>query len=273
MKTEIKDKEETMEDNKNIDWKELDQKKDKWGKPLNLIPKADQATQAGYYEKWLRKPNEYEPSEEDIWCELQLQALSVWEPLKWEFDLGWFKKEIKQYDDKWVPYLRREGVTNDREGLCLMGMPGDKCSDSLSMPEARRRHNKKLWEIDFNAKTELYNDLESLHDMLEYFQPLGRTMLVKSNAGGWFPPHKDQPNLTRDTFRIVAFLSRTTQHDAYEWEMDGHRWPITPGKAYYVDTRKTHRTHSWMNNSIHLVVNVPKTWENVMKLISVTQNY
>ena len=55
--------------------------------------------------------------------------------------------------------------------------------------------------------------------------------------------------------------------------MAGQKWPITPGKAYYVDTRKTHRTHSWFNNSLHLVVNVPKTWENVMKLMSVTQNY
>ena len=98
-------------------------------------------------------------------------------------------------------------------------------------------------------------------------------MLVNTHAGGWFPPHKDQPQLTRDTFRIVAFLSRATQHDAYEWEMAGKKWPITPGKAYYVDTRKTHRTHSWFNNSIHLVVNVPKTWENVIKLMSVTQNY
>ena len=86
--------------------------------------------------------------------------------------------------------------------------------------------------------------------MLEFFQPLGRTMIVNTHAGGWFPPHKDNPQLTRSTFRIVAFLSRATQHDAYEWEMAGQKWPITPGKAYYVDTRKTHRTHSWFNNSL-----------------------
>lgn len=254
--------------------KDLDlQKFDKDGNPLNLIPKSNQAKQGNYYAKWLESPEKFEPTPEDIKCELQLQALSSWEPLKFEFDLGWFKKELKEYDDKWVPYLRREGVTNDREGLCLMGMPGDSYNDGLSMPEARKRHGRKLQEVDFNAPTALYHDLESLHEMLDFFQPLGRTMLVKTNAGGWFPPHKDQPHLTRDTFRIVAFLSRTTAHDAYEWQMDGHIWPIQPGKAYYVDTRKTHRTHSWMNNSIHLVVNVPKTWENVMKLLSVTQNY
>ena len=247
---------------------------DKDGKPIELIAKANQNQQGNYYQKWLDSDKtKFEPTPEDLKCELQLSALDVWEPLKYEFDLGHFKKQMAKYEDKWVPYLRREGVVNNREGLCLMGMPGDSYNDGLSMPEARRRHGRKLDECDFNAPTELYNDLTSLHPMLEYFQPLGRTMIVNTHAGGWFPPHKDNPQLTRSTFRIVAFLSRATQHDAYEWEMAGQKWPITPGKAYYVDTRKTHRTHSWFNNSLHLVVNVPKTWENVMKLMSVTQNY
>ena len=42
-----------------------------------------------------------EPSAEDIKCELQLQALSTVEPLKWEIDLVGLK-EIKAYEDKWV---------------------------------------------------------------------------------------------------------------------------------------------------------------------------
>lgn len=247
---------------------------DKNGDAIQLIPKANGNIQGNYYEKWLESNRtRFEPTPEDIKCELQLQALSVWEPLRWEFDLGLLRKQLAKYEDKWVPYLRREGVTNDRDGLALMGVPGDDYNDGLSMPEARRRHGRPLTELDFSAKTELYHDLTALHPMLEYFQPLGRAMLVRTHAGGWFPPHKDQPELTRNCFRICAFLSRATQHDAYQWEMDGHIWPITPGKAYYVDTRKTHRTHSWFNNSLHLIVNVPKTWENVLKLMSVTQNY
>ena len=60
---------------------------------------TNQAKQAGYHEKWLKNPEEWEPTAEDIKCELQLQALSAVEPLKWEIDLGWFKKQIKEYDD------------------------------------------------------------------------------------------------------------------------------------------------------------------------------
>lgn len=256
---------------KNIDYSKVD----KNGNELkNIMPKANQKAQAGYYDKWLASgQTRYEPTDEDIKCELQLQALSAWEPLKWEIDLGWFKNNIKKYDDRWVPYLRREGVVNNRTGLCIMGLPGDKCNDSLSMPEAVKRSGRKLTELDFDTPTELYYDLESLHDLLDYWKPLGRTMLVNCGAGGWFPPHKDSPMLTRETFRVVAFLSNNVGHDAYEWQMDGHIWPIKPGGVYYVDTRKTHRTHAWKNNSIHLVMNIPKTWENVLKLMSATMNF
>lgn len=246
---------------------------DKNGNPLNLMSKAQRIKQANYHEKWLENPEKFEPTEEDIKCELQLSALSVFEPLEFNIDFGKFKKEIEPWDDKWVPYLRREGISNDREALCLMGLEGDEPYDSLSMPEARKRVGRNLKETDFNVPTRLYKDLTCLHPLLEYFQPLGRTKIVKTNKGGWFPPHKDAPMLTRNVFRIVAFIGSSVDHESYEWEMDGRRWPIKPNRVYYVDTRKTHRTHSWQDSSIHLIVNVPKTWENVMKLMSVTKYF
>ena len=130
-----------------------------------------------------------------------------------------------------------------------------------------------LTELDFNEPTQLYKDCKSLHPLLDYWKPLGRTIIVNSGAGGWFPPHKDQPMLTRNTFRVCAFVSKNVGHDAYEWVSDGHTWPVKSGGVYYIDTRKTHRTHSWKPDSMHLVMNIPKTWENVMKLMSATLNY
>lgn len=255
----------------------MDLKKfDKNGNPLNLTPQSDPNKQGNYHAKWLNNPNRYEPTPEDIKCELQLQALGDFEPLSFHLDdveYGEFKKEIEPWNDKWVPYLRREGITNDREGLCLVGYEGDSPSDSLSMPEARRRVGRRLEETDFNYKTELYYDLKSLHPLLEKFDTLGRTMLVKCNAGGWFPPHRDAPYLTRDTFRIVVFLGKCVSGESFEWEMNGRKQYIEPNRAYYIDTRKTHRTHSWRNDSIHCVINVPKTWENVIKLMSMTLHY
>jgi hypothetical protein len=252
----------------------MDYKKfDKDGKELNLIPLANRSVQANYYQAWLDNPQSIEPSNEDLKCELQLGMLSFWEPLSIKVDTSQFMKEIQSLDDKWVPYLRREGIMNDREGICISGLPNATMEEGLSMPEACKKAGRYLKETEFNTFTEAYDMLPSLHELLDYWKPLGRTMLVKANAGGYFPPHKDAPKLTRDTFRVIAFPSWNVTRDEFEWEMEYTKVPIKPGGVYYVDTTKTHRTHSWVNDSIHLVMNVPKTWENVLKLMSITKAF
>lgn len=238
-----------------------------------VLGKANRNRQQNYYERYLEDPNSVEPSAEDLKCELQLSALSTVEPLNYNVDWGKFKKEISDWDGKWTPYLQRQGVANDREALLVVGAPGDKPNEYVSRPEACIAAGRELDETDFNTPTELFYQLESLKDLLNYWSPLGRTMLIKSNAGGYFPPHKDEPLLNRTCFRVAAFIGPNVDHEAFEWVSDGHTWPIRQNRAYYVDTRKTHRTHSWVNDSIHLIMNVPKTWENVVKLISATKHF
>jgi len=217
-------------------------------------------------------PDFMQPSAEDIKCELQLNMLGTYEPMHFKINLEQFTKQIAKYEDAWVPYLPREGKDNSRQGLLLWGLEGDSHSDSLSLPEARKRVGKKVMESDFKHPTELYKDLTSVHDLCDFFSPLGRTFLVRANAGAYFPPHRDHAYLTRDCFRIVAFLNNTDNTN-YEWIQDNSPININEGSAYYIDTTKMHRTNAWQNGSIHLIMNIPKTWENVMKLMSVTKYY
>jgi len=204
----------------------------------------------------------------DIACEMQLDAIGDFVPLNFKVDLFQFQQEIKKYESSWVPYLHREGVLNDRQGLNLIGLPGDTPTDSLSMPEAQRRTGRKLSELDFDTPTELYYDLQSIHPLLNVFPKLGRCSLVKVNTGGWFPKHRDGILLQRQTFRIVLFLTNTG-HAHYEWEHDHRVRQIEEGRAYYIDTRKTHRTHSYVHDSIHLVMNIPKTYDNVLRVLNI----
>ena len=240
-------------------------KTDKDGKPLNLTPKASRS-QTDYYSYWKENPEQLEPSAEDIKCELQLAALGDFEPLHMPFDDHLFRQQIRAQE--FVPYLRREGISNDREGLLLVGLEGDKPSDSLSRPEAIKRAGRMLYESDFKYPTEAYHDLTSLHPILDYWGGLARTMIIRANAGGWFPPHRDSPFLARDTFRIITFLGNGSNMHSYEWWLGESRRTIVANQTYYVDTRLTHRTHSWCDDSLHLILNVPKNWENVMKLMS-----
>jgi len=247
-------------------------KTDKQGNVLNLTPKANRS-QADYYSYWKENPESLEPSAEDIKCELQLQALGDFELLNFKINVSKFQKEITEISNWFVPYLRREGVSNDREGLLLVGLQGDKPNDSLSRPEAMKRAGRMLYEKDFDTPTEAYTRLTSLHGILNYWGALGRTMIVKANQGGWFPPHRDSPYLSRDCFRIITFIGKETGTDCYEWWLAEERRPVVVNGTYYVDTRKVHRTHSWTDESYHLILNVPKTWENVMKLMSVLKYY
>jgi hypothetical protein len=50
--------------------------------------------------------------------------------------------------------------------------------------------------------------------------------------------------------------------------MDDRKMYIQPGQVYYVNTRMTHRTISWVNNSQHLILNVPFTTDNVARVIA-----
>jgi hypothetical protein len=245
-------------------------KTDKDGTPLNLTPQAV-SSQSDYYSYWKNDPTSLEPTEEDIRCELQLQALGDFEQLKIKFDHVLFEDQIEE--QAFVPYLRREGVSNDREGLLLVGLEGDKPTDSLSRPEAIKRAGRMLYESDFKYPTQAYRDLTSIQPLLDYWGPLGRSMIIKSNRGGWFPPHRDSPSLTRDTFRVITFLGCGSGMDSYEWYLGDTRQIIVANQTYFVDTRKVHRTHSWVDNSLHLILNVPKTWENVMKLMSTMRYY
>lgn len=244
---------------------------DKDGKPLNLIPLANRSKQSNWLQKYYEDAASVEPSAEDIKCELQLQALSDFEPLNFLINPGEFMEEIKKYKDSWTPYLRRDGVSNDREGLLLVGMEGDTPEDESSRPGKIRAAGRWIYEDEFNVPTQAFHDLKSLHPILKYWQPLGRTFLVKANAGGWFPPHKDDPLLNRRCFRVAVFLGFQVDHESFQWEQDGRMVPIKSGRAYYIDTRKTHRTHAWTNESIHLIMNIPKTWENVIKLMTQTR--
>lgn len=212
------------------------------------------------------------PNMIDLICETQLDAIGDFVPLDVKINLSQFKQEIAKYDGQWQPYLPREGELNDRQGLNFVGLEGDTPFDSISLPEVMKRTGKtSMKETDFTVPTQLYHDLPSLHPLVNHFPELGRCTLVKVNKGGWFPMHRDSLMIGRHAFRIVAFLTNTG-HECYEWEHDYTRRSIEEGRCYYVDTRKAHRTHSYVNDSIHLVMNIPKTWDNVLRVCNILRH-
>ena len=203
----------------------------------------------------------------DVANELALMTLGPFEPLNMYIDTGLFMNEILQFQSDWVDYLPRTDRPNNRKALTVTNMPGRTHTDSPSMPQVRLELGRKISELEFCEPTEVYNKCTSLQPFVNEWSPVGRTFLVRSDTGGYFVPHRDHPSIPRETFRIVAFLNNCGPLQ-YDWLMDDRKMNIREGQLYYVNTRMTHRTVSWVDNSIHLIANIPFTSENVAKVIA-----
>ena len=199
--------------------------------------------------------------------ELALLNLGPFEPLNIRIDLMQYMKEISQFDNDWVDYLPRTDRPNNRRALTLTNLPGKSHTDVPSLAEASYAAGRRLSELEFSEPTDVYQQCPSLHPFLDMWSPLGRTFIVQSNTGGYFVPHRDHPSMPRECFRLIVFLNNCGPLQ-YDWLMDDRKMNIQPGQVYYVNTRMTHRTISWVDNSQHLILNIPFTTENVAKVIA-----
>jgi hypothetical protein len=199
--------------------------------------------------------------------ELALLNLGPFEPLNIRINIGQYLQEIKQFDNDWVDYLPRTDRPNNRKALTLTNLPGKTHKDVPSLAQASYAAGRRLSELEFNQPTDVYNSCPSLHPFLEQWNPLGRTFIVQSNTGGYFVPHRDHPSMPRECFRLIVFLNNCGPLQ-YDWLMDDRKMNIQMGQVYYVNTRMTHRTISWVDNSQHLILNIPFTTENVARVIA-----
>lgn len=209
---------------------------------------------------------------ETIANELALLNLGDFEPLNIKIDCNKFMNEIHQFENDWVDYLPRTDRPNNRKGLTITSLPGKTHRDNVSLAQASYEAGRRLSENDFSNPTDVYNSCTSLHHLLKEFEPLGRTFLVKSDIGGHFVPHRDHPSMPRECFRLAVFLNNCGPLQ-YDWLIDtDKKLAIEHGRVYYINTRKTHRTISWVNDSIHLILNIPFTSANVAKVLAHLQH-
>lgn len=207
---------------------------------------------------------------EQLAAETQLLSLGHVVPLNLTVDLHRLQQELEKYRDQWAPYLPRSDRMNSREGLSLFGLPGDTLQDGISFPQVRARGGEHLTELDCNTPTEVFRHCQSLHPLFDYFSPVGRSFLVRCNKGGWFYPHRDHPALFRPSMRIIVFCRNSKAGD-YDWIMEDRKLSIEEGRAYYINTRLVHRTMSYQDESIHLIMNIPVTWKNAERVVKALQ--
>lgn len=213
-------------------------------------------------------------------AELALLNIGNFEPLDIRLDHYKIEEVINEkYSNDWVDYLPRTDRANSRKSLSLTTIPGWNHQSPPSLPDAVKSLGRPVKESEFCQPTNLYNDCDrtgdpskkSLKAFLDEWQPLGRSFIVNAGIGGYFVPHRDHPGMPRPCFRLVCFLRNCGPMD-YDWLMDDRKANIEVGRVYYVNTRMTHRTISWVDNSWHLILNVPMTLANVDKVLKNLQH-
>jgi hypothetical protein len=203
--------------------------------------------------------------------ELSLSVLGDFEPLRYKIDCEKFNQEIEHFRDQWINYIPREDRANNKKVLAVTNLQGADHVTNPSVAQASHLLGRRVKELEFKYPTDVYRHCTSLQDFLAQWNDLGRTFLVKSNIGGYFVPHRDYYSMPRDSFRLIAFLNNCSAMD-YDWIMDDRKLHIEMGRVYYLNTRHMHRTISWVDNSIHLILNVGMTTENVSKVINSLQH-
>jgi hypothetical protein len=205
-------------------------------------------------------------SQEHLMCELQLTAIGCWEPLDFEIDFQTWQSNSANLEHMWRPFQPKEGINNDRDSILLFGLENDTATSPTGLSHVHAKLGYFPKETEFTYPTEAVPLLTSCKEIMDFFDPMCRSFIIRLNAGGFYPRHRDHFLLNRETFRLITFLGDSSDH--MEWEVEGNVKTFLPNTTYYVDTRKMHRLSSWNHGSTMIVWNVRKTWSNVLKVLT-----
>lgn len=192
-----------------------------------------------------------------------LNTLGSVSSLAFSLDPYILKGELKEFDAHWRQYNSAR-PQNRREGLAVTSMDGtlDAKVNLESLRDYNQANGTQFRELDFIQPTAVWRKGKSLHPLLECFPQVARTHILRVHAGGYFPPHRDLDPLA---FRIIMPLWNC-EPEQYVFLLEDRPLRLTPGRAYYVNTRLVHSLFSFTDECALLVMNIPCTKENCLRL-------
>jgi hypothetical protein len=179
----------------------------------------------------------------------------------------WNIAQVQQILDRhegWKQYNPRKSI--NRQGLSVTSLDGNYSGvpDLDSLLEFNKENGTGYTESDFKIRTSIVDQIPSLQELLDLLSPdLGRCHFLRLNAGGFFPPHRDNgSSIPSKSFRIIVPLANTERKD-WCWIHDGKILNLTSGKTYCINTTKEHSLFSFADNCCMLVLNVVASYKNL----------
>ena len=175
---------------------------------------------------------------------------------------------LSTHSDNWRQYNPRK--SNNRYGMSVTSIDGNYSGipDLDSLLEYNAENKSNYHEKDFSKRTSIVDDIPELSPMLDDFDPIGRCHFLRIDSGGFFPPHRDNgPIMPAPTFRIIVPLQNTNKHQ-WKWIQEDKLLPLQTGRTYCINTSKEHSVFSFVDNCCMLVMNVPATVQNCLRVSS-----
>ncbi len=180
---------------------------------------------------------------------------------------GLFKKEVSDESIQWVRYNKSKPWSN-RWGLSLFSLDGGTTGeiDLNSILEWNRHHQTSYRELSFSTPTPCWQHFKSVSvQFKEIVDCFGRSHILRLNAGGIFPPHRDNFSYSEPTFRLLAFVNCIPEN--FHFMLDGNLKAFLPNHFYFLNTRKVHSVVSFEDNAYLVVFNLKmcaKTYDFIM---------
>ena len=189
-----------------------------------------------------------------------------------EFDFPlWDTGRTQSILDKhpgWVRYQPHK--PNNRWGLSVTSLDGGFSGepDLYSLRDWNAMNGTTYWEADFKARTNVVEFIPELNPFLDFFgSSLGRVHFLKLNAGGFFPPHRDNGAIVDSpTFRILVPINNFGKNQM-KWIQEEEVLPLEIGRTYFINTTRPHSLFSFTDDCTMLVLNIIATNEMLDKLV------
>lgn len=169
---------------------------------------------------------------------------------------------------EWKNYNPRK--PNNRFGLSVTSLDGGYSGvpDLDSLLEFNKINGTEYKEEQFSQRTPIVDSIPELPILLDTFKPMGRCHFLRMDAGGFFPPHRDNGSkLPSPSFRIIVPLMNTNPRQ-WKWIQENNPVHLETGRTYCINTSKEHSVFSFVDNCVLFVMNIPATYANCMQVAS-----
>jgi len=118
-------------------------------------------------------------------------------------------------------------------------------------------HGTSYREADFKARTNIVDFIPELNPFLDFFgKSLGRVHFLRLDAGGFFPPHRDNGAIVDSpSFRVIVPINNFGKNQM-KWIQEEHVLSLETGRTYFINTTRVHSVFSFTDNCTMLVLNV-----------------